>query len=94
MAKYQAIGDYDRWSMVLLYDPATGGIVASHQEISMKGATHPDPSALEKAAVEHATRAGVTSADKMAFLHVDDPSSLDYDVHYTVDVRTRALVKA
>jgi hypothetical protein len=94
MAKYKALGDYDRWSMVFLYDPATGDIVYSHQELSMKGAPHSDPSGLAEEAVEHATRAGVKAADKMASLHVDDPGSLDYDVRYTVDVTTRALVRA
>jgi hypothetical protein len=93
MANNQVLGPYDQWSMVVLYDPKTGNIVHTHQAVTTRGGTHPDPDTLEKLAADHASRAGVASVAGMAFLHVD-PSEIDSAAHYTVDVKNRSLVKA
>ena len=93
MAINQVFGSYDQWSMVVLYDPHSGHIVHSHQEVTARGGTHPDLKTLEKLATDHASRAINASVAGMAFLHVD-PSLIDSATHYSVDVRTRSLVKA
>ena len=93
MAINQVFGPYDRWSMVVLYDPKTGDIVHTHQAVTTRGGTHPDPETLEKLAADHASRARKSSIAGMAFLHVD-PSAIDSAAHYTVDVKSRSLLKA
>ena len=79
--------------MVVLYDPKTGDIVHTHQAVTTRGGTHPDEAALEKEAAEHASRVRSASVAGMGFLHVD-PSKVDLNVRYAVDVRSRSLVKA
>jgi hypothetical protein len=37
MAKNEVYGAYDHWSMVILYDPKTGGIVHTHQAVKREG---------------------------------------------------------
>jgi hypothetical protein len=93
MANNQVLGPYDQWSMVVLYDPKTGNIVHKHQAVTTRGGTHPDPDTLEKLAADHASRAMNTSVAGMGFLHVD-PSEVDSAAHYTVDIKSRSLLKA
>ena len=93
MASNQVFGPYDQWSMVVLYDPKTGNIVHTHQAVTTRGGTHPDQATLEKLAADHASRVRNTSVAGMAFLHVD-PRDFDFDARYSVDVRSRSLVKA
>lgn len=93
MAKNQVFGPYDQWSMVVLYDPKTGSIAHTHQAVTTRGGTAPDPATLEKLAADHAARATNTSVAGMAFLHVD-PTEIDSDLHYTVDIKSWSLVKA
>ena len=57
MANNQVLGPYDQWSMVVLYDPKTGNVAHTHQAVTTRGGTHPDPDTLEKLAADHATRA-------------------------------------
>jgi hypothetical protein len=92
MASNQVFGPYDQWSMVVLYDPKTGDIVHTHQAVTTRGGTHPDPQTLEKLAADHASRARNTSVAGMAFLHVD-PSDIDSAAHYTVNVKSQTLLK-
>jgi hypothetical protein len=92
MPKNQVYGPFEHWSMVLLYDPKTGDIVHGHQVVTT-GGQHPDRTALEKEAAEHASRARKTSIGEVAFLHVD-PREIDSDAYYTVDTKTRVLVKS
>jgi len=93
MANNQVFGPYDQWSMVVLYDPKTGAIVHTHQAVTTRGGTHPDPATLEKLAADHASRARNSPVDGMAFLEVD-PREFNPDARYTVDVKSRSLVKA
>jgi hypothetical protein len=93
MAINQVFGPYDQWSMVVLYDSKTGDILHTHQAVTTRGGTHPDPATLERLAADHASRARNTSVAGMAFLHVD-PSKIDSEAHYTVDVKSRSLVTA
>jgi len=93
MATNQVFGPYDQWSMVVLYDPSTGAIVHTHQAVTTRGGTHPDQAALEKKAADHASRATNKPMDGMAFLTVD-PRGFELDARYSVDVKSRALVKA
>src|SRR5579872_327884 len=89
--KNEVLGPYDKWSMVVLYDPKTGDIVHTHQAVTTRGGTHPDEPALEKEAAEHAAR--MRSVAGMSFLHVD-PRMVDLNTRYTVDLKNRSLVKA
>jgi hypothetical protein len=93
MAKHEMLGAYDDWSMVIIYDPKTGGIVHTHQVVSIRGGAHPDRDTLERTAAEHAARARNAPIATMAFLHVD-PREIDRDAYYTVDVASRTLLKA
>ena len=92
MANNQVLGPYDQWSMVVLYDPKTGDIVHTHQAVTTRGGTHPDPATLETLALGHATRVSNAPVTGVAFLHVD-PSEFEAAAHYTVDVRNRTLLK-
>jgi hypothetical protein len=89
----EVFGEYDHWSMVVLYDPKTGDIVHTHQAVTTRGGTHPDQAALEKEAAEHASRLRKAPVEGMAFLAVD-PSKIDLNARYTVDLRNRSLVMA
>jgi hypothetical protein len=93
MAKNEVHGAYEHWSMVIIYDPKTGDIVHTHQAVTTRGGAHPDQTTLEKLAADHASRAKNTSMDGMAFLHVD-PQEFDFGARYSIDVRSRSLVKA
>ena len=90
MAKNEIHGDYEHWSMVVLYDPETGHIAHTHQVVTSRGGRHPDRKALEAEAAEHASRARKASLGKLAFLHVD-PREVDFDVPHVVDVKTGTL---
>lgn len=92
MARYEVHGSYERWSMVLVYDPLTGDIVHAHHVVSAPGGAHPDRDALEQEAAEQTLRARNTPMEAMAFLHVD-PREIDSDSHYAVDVKSWSLVK-
>lgn len=93
MASNQVIGPYDQWSMVVLYDPKTGDVVHTHQAVTTRGGTHPDPATLEALALGHAARVRQAPVTGVAFLHVD-PSGIDSAARYTVDVATRSLKAA
>jgi hypothetical protein len=93
MAKNDVYGAYDHWSMVIVYDPKTGDIVHAHQAVTTRGGTHPDQSTLENLAADHASRARNIAVNGMAFLNVD-PREIDFDARYTVDVKSRSLLKA
>lgn len=93
MAENQVFGPYDQWSMVVLYDPKTGDIVHTHQAVTTRGGTHPDPETLETLTADHASGARNISVAGMAFLHVD-PGKIDPAARYTVDVKNRSLLKA
>ena len=93
MASNQVFGPYDQWSMVVLYDPKTGTIAHTHQAVTTRGGTHPDPPTLHKLAADHAARARNISVDGLAFLDVD-PRTVEFGARYTVDVTNRSLVKA
>lgn len=93
MAINQVFGQYDHWSMVVLYDPKTGDIVHTHQAVTTRGGTHPDQATLEKLAAEHASRVRNTPVEGMAVLTVD-PREIDLTARYTVDVKNRTLLKA
>jgi|SRR5580658_1265509 hypothetical protein len=93
MAKNEVFGEYDQWSMVVVYEPKTGDIVHTHQAVTTRGGAHPDQAALETLAADHASRARNISVQGMAFLHVD-PRGFDFDGRYSVDVKSRSLVKA
>src|ERR1700734_3140339 len=92
MAKNEVFGAYDQWSMVVLYDPNTGNIVHTHQAVTTRAGTHPDSATLEKLAADHASRARNASVAGVAFLHVD-PGDIDSASHYTVDIKSRTLLK-
>jgi len=92
MVKNEVFGTYEQWSMVVLYDPKTGNIVHTHQAVTTLGGTHPDQNTLEELAADHAARARNAPVDGMAFLHVD-PSNIDLNARYTVDVKSRSLLK-
>jgi hypothetical protein len=47
---------------------------------------------LEKLAADHASRARNASVAGVAFLHVD-PGDIDSASHYTVDIKSRTLLK-
>ena len=81
----------ERWSMVVVYDPATGVIVHSHQELTAPGGQHADDATIEKEALSHA--AGRAGGAKLAALHVD-PRGLKPDTHYRVDTTRHALVES
>ena len=91
--KNEVLGPYDKWSMVVLYDPKTGDIVHTHQAVTTRGGTHPDDTALEKEAAEHAARIRSASVAGMGFLNVD-PSTVELNTRYAVDLKNRSLVKA
>ena len=92
MVKNEVFGPHQQWSMVMVYDPKTGQIVHMHQAVTTQGGTHPDQSTLEKLAAGHAARARNMPVDGMAFLHVN-PSEVELDGRYTVDVKSRSLRK-
>jgi len=88
--KNEVFGQYDHWSMVVLYDPKTGDILHTHQAVTTRGGTHPDQAALQKEAAEHASRLRKIPADGMAFLAVD-PREIDLNARYVVDVKNRSM---
>lgn len=80
----------EQWSMVVVYDPTSGAIVHTHQELTASGGQHSDDATMEKEALGHA--AGRLGGVKLATLHVD-PHSLKTDTHYRVDTARHALVE-
>jgi hypothetical protein len=92
MRTNKVFGPYDQWSMVVVYDPKTGDILHTHQAVTTRGGTHPDPATLEKEAAGHASRAKNIPVDRMAFLAVD-PREIDLDARYAVDLKSRSLLK-
>ncbi len=82
MAMNQVVGTYDKWSMVVIYDPKTGGIAHMHQAITTRGGAHPDSQALEQLAAEHAAMRRKAPMTGMAYLHVD-PAQMDHEAYYT-----------
>jgi hypothetical protein len=53
---------------------------------------HPDEKTLEKEAREHAALAGSAGGDRVSCLHVD-PREIDFEAHYTVDLKTTTLLR-
>jgi hypothetical protein len=82
----------ERWSMVVVYERATGRIVHRHQSVTFKGAQPPDMETLERAAVEFASPNGKQAGKRWAALHVD-PKSLKEEAAYKVDPRKKVLVE-
>lgn len=86
-------GDFESWSVVLLYDSASGDIVHVHESLTRKGGTHPDEQALERQAADLVTRhARQVDLKRLSFLHVD-PQLLRKEVEYRVDPASRKLVE-
>lgn len=82
----------EHWSMVVVYERATGRIVHRHQSVTFKGAQPPDRETLERAAVEFASPNSKQAAKGWAALHVD-PRSLKEEAEYKVDPRKKVLVE-
>jgi hypothetical protein len=80
------------WSMVVVYERATGRIVHRHQSVTFKGAQPPDRATLERAAIELAAPKSAQAAARWSTLQVD-PLTLKEDATYKVDIRKKALVE-
>ena len=80
------------WSMVVVYERATGRIVHRHQTVTFKGGTPPDRAALERTALEFAAPETAQVAARWAALRID-PRSLKDDATYKVDPRKKALIE-
>jgi hypothetical protein len=93
MATAEVFGPYEQWSMVLVYDRRTGGIVHAHQEVTAPGGTHPDATTMETKAAGYAAQAKQLPPETLACLQID-PRQIDYGAQYTVDVTNRSLRKA
>ena len=92
MATNEVVGPYEQWSMVVIYDPKTGGIEHMHQAITTRGGAHPAAQALEQLAAEHATMRRKAPMTGMAYLHVN-PAEIDAAAYYSVDVAKKALIR-
>ena len=93
MGNNQVIGEFENWSMVVIYATDSGEIVHTHQSITTRGGKHPTKKQLERdarGAVKQVSRR--TRPRRLSFLHID-PRSLDLDTHYKVDPNKRILVK-
>jgi hypothetical protein len=90
MATGDIHGEFDQWSMVVLYDPKSGAIVHSHQVVTSRGGVHPDQPTLEKLALEHASHARKAPVQGVAVLHVN-PHEFDFHAVYSVDVNAKRL---
>lgn len=84
--------EVEQWSMVVVYERATGRIVHRHQSVTFKGARAPDRETLERAAMEFAPANSKQVAKGWATLHVD-PRSLKEEAEYKVDPRKKALIE-
>jgi hypothetical protein len=91
MAHAHNLGDFEQWSMVVVYDHNTGEIVHTHECLSLPGGKHPDRQKLERDALEYASRAGADTA-ATSLLHVD-PQNLVAGSQYKVDSVTKVLVE-
>ena len=82
-------------AIVVLYDPATGGIIHGHYCEADSSADLPDKATLERSAMEYAKRHAKKGVDptKGQFLHVD-PSSFRMAQKHRVDVNLKKLVDA
>jgi hypothetical protein len=85
------VQDFEHASTVVVYDPDNGQIVHIHHCVTSHGGQHPNEEALEKAALEFASR-GKAPATKLSVLHVD-PSRFKRDTYYQVDTQMRSLVE-
>src|SRR5690348_13798599 len=83
------VGEYENWSMVVLYDALSGQVAHTHQCVTTRGGTHPDPATLEREARAHAASAHGTQA--LSALHVD-PRTVAPDTLYKVDPAKGTLV--
>ncbi|HKI06542.1 MAG TPA: hypothetical protein VKK31_31490 [Thermoanaerobaculia bacterium] len=92
MANQEAIGDVERWSMVVVYDESTGTVVHTHQVVTSRGGAHPDDAAIEREALELAGHRGSDTGQRLSPLRVD-PRSINADSHYQVDSVKRTLVE-
>jgi len=91
MTNVQNPGEFEHWSMAVVYDPESGDIVHKHESMSLRGGDHPGKEELEKDALDQASRAGRNTA-RVSVLHVD-PQSLKADAHYKVDTKNKKLVE-
>ena len=87
----KAVQEFDRKSVVVVYNPADGRVLHRHYCYTSHGGLHPDEKALEKAALEFASLANPANA-KMSILHVD-PRDIKQDTEYRVDHSKRVLVE-
>lgn len=92
METSRIVGEYEHWSMVVIYDPDSGEIAHTHQCVTTRGGTHPDKETLEREAMENFSLGRATPTKKMSLLHVD-PRSVKMDAHYKVDIERHSLVE-
>ena len=86
-------GDFEKVSVVVLYDSTSGEIVHVHQSVTHRGGRHPEENEIERQAGELvARRSPRVDLKKTSFLHVD-PQLLQKEVEYKVDPATRKLVE-
>ena len=91
MPDQKEVQQFDRKSLVVVYDSADGRVVHRHYCYTSHGGSHPDEKALEKAALEFASLANPANA-KMSILHID-PREIKQDTEYRVDHLKRVLVE-
>ncbi len=89
----QDITGFEHESMVVVYDPADGRILHSHthHDVTLEGKQPADRKAMEREAAEHIPKQSKASG-QVAFLHVD-PSTIDRDAVYKVDINKLQLVE-
>lgn len=95
MQQNQIIGEFDNWSMVVLYRTDSGDVVHTHQCVTTRGGKHPTKRQLEEDAMEGLKQASVgkvVTPRKLSLVHVD-PRSIDSDSHYKVDTKKCVLVQ-
>jgi len=74
---------------VVFYDPDSGHIAHTHDQMTLQGSAAPDKKVLEKEALELVSRHH-PNATKLGILHVE---SLNPECLYRVDVQKRTLVE-
>jgi hypothetical protein len=79
-------------SMVVLYEPETGGILHTHRVVTFEGGKHPTKESLEKEALEQLRLAQPKLTKQPAFLH-SAANSMKAGALYKVDKQKKALVE-
>jgi hypothetical protein len=91
MPNPQDMQQFDRESLVVVYNPADGSVVHRHYCSTSHGGVHPDDKTLEKSALEFASLANPAHA-KMSVLHLD-PAGIKPKTNYRVDLAKLVLVE-